>query len=91
MVGLHVVGIRLKPIRLRNSLYLLIPMEVAKLTGIAQDTKFILTLKHGDECVLMYKKADENLRSDRIIYSQEPQKEYRKWGFRNLEERVLQA
>lgn len=91
MVGLRVVGIRLKPIRLRNSLYLLIPMEVAKLIGIAQDTRFILTLKHGDECVLMYKKVDKNLRSDRIIYSEEPQKEFQKWDFRNLEERFSQA
>jgi len=61
MVGLGVVGIKLRPIRLRNSLYLLIPMEVAKLIGVARDTRFILTLKHGDECILMYKKMEENM------------------------------
>jgi hypothetical protein len=54
----RMVGINLKPIRLRKSLYLLIPMEVAKLIGVTDKTKFVLTLKHGDEYVLMYHKAD---------------------------------
>jgi hypothetical protein len=39
-------GIELKPIRLKNTLYLLIPMELAKLIGITDKTKFILTLNH---------------------------------------------
>jgi len=51
-------GIKLKPIRLRKSLYLLIPMEVAKLIGVTDKTKFVLTLKHGDEYVLMYHKVE---------------------------------
>jgi len=51
-------GIELKPIRLRKSLYLLVPMEVAKLIGITDKSKFVLTLKQNDECVLMYHKAD---------------------------------
>jgi len=51
-------GIELKPIRLRKSLYLLIPMEVAKLIGVTDKTKFVLTLKHGDEYVLMYHKVE---------------------------------
>jgi len=51
-------GIKLKPIRLRKSLYLLIPMEVAKLIGVTDKAKFVLTLKHGDECVLMYHKVE---------------------------------
>lgn len=51
-------GIELKPIRLRKSLYLLIPMEVAKLIGVTDKAKFVLTLKHGDEYVLMYQKAE---------------------------------
>jgi len=53
-----VKGIKLKPIRLRNSLYLLIPMEVAKLFGITKDTKFILTLEPSEECILVYKKTE---------------------------------
>ncbi len=37
-------GIELKPIRLRNNLYLLVPMEVAELIGVTKETKFALTL-----------------------------------------------
>lgn len=55
---LSVAGIKLKPIRLRKSLYLLIPMEVAKLIGVTDKTKFVLTLKHGDEYSLMYHKVE---------------------------------
>ena len=55
---LSLAGIKLKPIRLRKSLYLLIPMEVAKLIGVTDKTKFVLTLKHGDEYVLMYHKVE---------------------------------
>ena len=51
-------GIKLKPIRLRKSLYLLIPMEVAKLIGVTDKAKFVLTLKHGGEYVLMYHKVE---------------------------------
>jgi len=53
-----VVGINLKPIRLRKSLYLLIPMGVAKLIGVTDKTKFVLTLKQSDEYVLMYHKVE---------------------------------
>lgn len=49
-------GIKLKPIRLRKSLYLLIPMEVAKLIGVTDKTKFVLTLKQSDEYILTYHK-----------------------------------
>ena len=51
-------GIKLKPIRLRKSLYLLIPMEVAKLIGVTDKTKFVLTLKQSEEYVLMYHKVE---------------------------------
>ena len=51
-------GIKLKPIRLRKSLYLLIPMEVAKLIGVTDKTKFVLTLKQSGEYVLMYHKVE---------------------------------
>ena len=53
-------GIKLKPIRLRNSLYLLIPMEVAKLIGATKDTRFILTLDVGEKSTLSYTKVEEN-------------------------------
>ena len=53
-------GIEVKPIRLRKSLYLLIPMEVAKLIGVTDKSRIVLTLKHGDECVLMYHKVEDS-------------------------------
>ena len=56
MDGMSVDGIKLKPIRLRKSLYLLIPMEVAKLIGVTDKTKFVLTLKQSDEYILTYHK-----------------------------------
>jgi len=52
-------GIELKPIRLRNSLYLLIPMEVAKLIGATKETMFILTLSAGETNALKYTKLEE--------------------------------
>jgi hypothetical protein len=51
-------GIELKPIRLRKSLYLLIPMDLAKLIGVSEKAKFMLTLKHRDGYVLMYNKVE---------------------------------
>jgi hypothetical protein len=51
-------GVELKPIRLRKSLYLLIPMEVAKLIGTTDKTRFVLTLKSSEEKVLMYHKVE---------------------------------
>ena len=50
------VGIVVKPIRLRNSLYLLIPCEVAMVTGITESTRFALQLIHGKQTVLKFEK-----------------------------------
>jgi len=47
----------LRPIRIRNSLYLLIPMEVAKLTGVTKDTHFKLTVKQGKSTFLSFEKV----------------------------------
>lgn len=52
-------GIKLKPIRLRKSLYLLIPMNIAKLIGVSDKSKFMLTLDHDDKYVLNYQKVGE--------------------------------
>lgn len=54
-------GIKLKPIRLRKSLYVLIPMEVAKLIDVTDKTEFNLTLKHEEEYTLMYHKVNVSL------------------------------
>ncbi len=47
----------MRPIRLRKSLYLRIPMEVAQILGVTKDTGFVLSLKQGEDRVLMYKVA----------------------------------
>jgi len=47
-------GIKLKPIQHRSSLYILIPMELAKLIDATKDTEFILTLKQGKKPLLIY-------------------------------------
>ncbi len=51
-------GIKLKPIRLRKSLYLLIPMNVAKLIDVTDKTKFVLTLMHDSKITLLYHKVE---------------------------------
>jgi len=51
-------GIRLRPIRLRKSLYLLIPMELARLIGVTKETRFLLTLRHDGDYVLEYKRLE---------------------------------
>jgi hypothetical protein len=63
MLGvLLVAGIKIKPIRLRKSLYLLIPMEVAKLIDVTDKTEFKLMLEHGKHYKLIYHKLDASLR-----------------------------
>lgn len=52
-------GIKLSPIRLRNSLYLLIPIEVAKLLAITKETDFYLNIKHDKNTVLTYRKIED--------------------------------
>jgi len=51
-------GIKLKPIRLRKSLYLLIPMGISKLIGVTDRTKFVLTLERDEEWILTYHKSE---------------------------------
>jgi len=46
------VGIVVKPIRLRSSLYLLVPYDVAKVTEITEDTEFMLRLVHGSQTII---------------------------------------
>ena len=55
-------GIRLTPIKLRNSLYLLIPIELTKILDITKETEFYLNIKHNESTVLIYSKI-ENTKS----------------------------
>ncbi len=53
----------MRPVRLRDSLYLLIPVDIARLVGVASSSSFLLTLNENGEVVqLVYemKKASEN-------------------------------
>jgi hypothetical protein len=60
-------GMIVKPICLRNSLYLLIPFEVAKVTGITKDTKFVLKLVHGNQTILKFEKVkDDSIDLDKL-------------------------
>ncbi len=40
-----------KPVRLRDSLYLLIPVDIARLIGVASSSKFLLSISEGEETV----------------------------------------
>jgi len=60
-----VEGMVIKPIRLRSSLYLLVPYEVAKVTEITEDTEFALRLVHGNKTVLKYERTKNNQESER--------------------------
>jgi hypothetical protein len=53
-------GMVIKPIRLRSSLYLLVPYEVAQVTEITENTKFVLKLIHGNHTVLRFEKIKED-------------------------------
>lgn len=53
-------GIRLTPIKLRNSLYLLIPIELTKLFDITKETEFCLNIKHDKNTVLIYNKMENS-------------------------------
>lgn len=63
-------GMVIKPIRLRSSLYLLVPYEVAKVTDITENTKFSLKLVHGNHTVLKFEKVKEEAAAQNKILVQ---------------------
>ncbi len=56
--------LRVKPVRLRDSLYLLIPVDIARLLGVASSSDFQLSLAESQESVrLVYEmRKEESLR-----------------------------
>ena len=53
----------MRPVRLRDSLYLLIPVDIARLVGVASSSKFLLSLNENEDTVqLVYemKKVSDN-------------------------------
>jgi len=58
-----ITPLRVKPVKLRDSLYLLIPVDIARLVGVGSSSHFHLRLDEDSETVrLVYemKKEDEN-------------------------------
>ncbi len=51
----------MRPVRLRESLYLLIPVDIARLIGVATASKFFLTINQNDGSVkLVYELKKES-------------------------------
>ncbi len=52
--------LRVRPVRLRDSLYLLIPVDIARLVGVESSSKFLLSLSEDKESVhLVYEMKKE--------------------------------
>ncbi len=58
--------LRVRPVKLRDSLYLLIPVDIARLLGVASSSDFQLTLNENKDAVkLVYEmKKNENQSMD---------------------------
>ena len=53
--------LNVRPVRLRESLYLLIPVDIARLVGVVSASKFSLTLNENNESVkLVYELKKES-------------------------------
>jgi hypothetical protein len=60
------VPLRVRPVKLRDSLYLLIPVDIARLLGVASSSDFQLSLNENQETVkLVYElKKEETQTAD---------------------------
>ena len=58
--------LRVRPVKLRDSLYLLIPVDIARLLGVASSSDFQLSLNENQETVkLVYElKKEETQTAD---------------------------
>ena len=61
--------LKVRPVRLRDSLYLLIPVDIARLLGVASSSDFQLSLNENQDSVkLVYElKKEENEKADEKI------------------------
>ena len=58
--------LNVQPVRLRDSLYLLIPIDIARLVGVASSSKFHLSLNEGEDSVqLVYEMKKESETADK--------------------------
>jgi hypothetical protein len=60
------VPLKVRPVKLRDSLYLLIPVDIARLLGVASSSDFQLSLNENQESVkLVYElRKEESQTSD---------------------------
>jgi len=56
-MGKSIKGIIIRPVRLGRSLYLPVPSQVAKVTKMTKNTKFLLTIVHDKGTFLEFNKA----------------------------------
>jgi hypothetical protein len=63
------VTLKVRPVKLRDSLYLLIPVDIARLLGVASSSDFRLSLNESQDSVkLVYElKKGENEKADEKI------------------------
>lgn len=61
--------LKVRPVKLRDSLYLLIPVDIARLLGVASSSDFRLSLNESQDSVkLVYElKKGENEKADEKI------------------------
>jgi len=62
------VPLKVRPVKLRDSLYLLIPVDIARLLGVASSSDFQLSLNENQDTVkLVYelKKEDSQSNNDK--------------------------
>jgi hypothetical protein len=58
------VPLRVRPVKLRDSLYLLIPVDIARLLGVASSSDFQLSLNENQETVkLVYELKKEEIQT----------------------------
>lgn len=58
------VPLKVRPVKLRDSLYLLIPVDIARLLGVASSSDFQLSLNENQESVkLVYELKKEEERT----------------------------
>ncbi len=59
--------LNVRPVRLRESLYLLIPVDIARLIGVVSASKFSLTLNENNESVKLVYELKKESGDQRIV------------------------
>jgi hypothetical protein len=65
------VPLRVKPVKLRDSLYLLIPVDIARLLGVAASSHFQLSLNENQDSVRLVYEMRKNESPEQVIAKDE--------------------